>query len=454
MLPLLSLLLASDAPRELDALRLAPQVLTLENGLTLVVHEDHRAPRVALSMRVRAGAAEDPPGATGAAHVLEHLMFDGASSSEDIDYDRLLAEAGGSTNAWTSHDETVYVVEGPAGLLERALWLEADRLRGIQAGLDPAAVENQRLVVLNERLRDELSDDIYPRYALEWLLWPEGNPYRMPVLGTREDLGKVDAATLEGMHRAWYVPGNLVLVVVGDVEAAEVVEIARRTLGALPAAPVPARVSAEALVPELPWLKGEERWLLREDIADQHLYVAWQTVPRGHPDEAALDVLAELLSGGRGTLLDDALYYRRQRATELGVWTSNGRLGGELIFHAARDDQRLLPMLRALDGALDSLRARPPSPEAVARAVSRRWAASLRSLERLSDVAEVLGDCQVTHGDADCLADELERYLSVSPEDVQRVANVYLGEARVVLSVVSEGEERYALPGSLEVYAP
>ncbi|MCB9763383.1 MAG: insulinase family protein [Alphaproteobacteria bacterium] len=443
---------------DLSALRLSPTTATLDNGLTVAVHEDHRAPIVAISLRYRVGAAEDPPGASGTAHLFEHLMFEGTERVPSGQYDALLAAAGATNNAWTDHDWTTYQVQGPPEVLDLALFLEADRLAGLSTGLKAEDIANQRDVVLNERLGDEITDDIYPIYALHWLVWPYEHPYSLPVLGTRVDVQGAERDTLVAFFEAHYVASNAVLTIVGDVDAQEAIALAERHLGALPLAPAPARVGPEDWPRGDPgWVYGrftEERWVMLEDIDDQALYVAWNTVPRGHPDEPALDVLSMVLSGAQGTRLDDPLYYRRSRATGLSVWTGNGRLGGTFVFHATRDDRRLKPLLRVLDRELDRIRETPPSQEEIDRAISIWWADTVRALEDHEALADAIGECIVTFDEPDCLADDLGRYLAVTPEDVQRVANTWLVEQRVVLSVVSAGERRLEIPGSAEVYAP
>lgn len=430
--------------------QLDPIVEVLDNGLTVIVVEDHRAPVVALSLRYRVGAAEDRPGHTGKAHLFEHLMFEGTAEVPVGQYDALLAEVGATNNAWTDHDYTVYQVQAPPGALERALYLEADRLAHLDEGLGETEIANQQDVVLNERLMDEVGDSSYPLYSLSLALWGEAHPYAWPVLGTREDVRSTERAELVTFFDTHYVPSNAVLCLVGDLDTAEALNLVRQTLGALPLEPAPTRATSAPLPPRV----GEERWWMPEDIDDEALYVGWITVPRGHPDEPALDVASMLLSGGRGTLLDDALYYERSRATDNGAWTANGRLGGEFVLWATRDDRRLQPLLRQMDKAIATLAAAPPPQEDVDRAVASWRGMLLRSLEDPEVLADTIGDCYETWGEPDCIGREIARYLAVTPADVQRVVSQYLGSNRVVLSVSSPGDERLSLPNSIVIYPP
>ena len=437
----------------LQALALHPAVTHLDNGLVVVVQEDASAPLVSTSLLYRVGAAEDAldGGRTGKAHLFEHLMFEGSASvpqpGSEQGMDALLGAAGVTSNAWTSHDWTVYTMEGHPGALELMLFVEADRMGWLD--VDPEDVDNQRDVVLNERLADELSDVDHPQYALAWLLHPEGHPYQYPVLGTSRDVREVSQEELEAFHARWYAPSNAVLVVVGDVRAQTVFDAAARHFGAIEAGSAPPR--PEGVPHEL---LGSERWLMVDDRAHPALYVAWPTVPHGHPDEPALDVLVEILSGGRGTRLDEPLVYERNRVTEVAAWTSNGRLGGELVVALERADQKLGPALRVVDREIARVQEQGVSQAEVDRAVGAWLGDELAAAQDRGVRADVLALCAASHGEPDCWAEELRRVEAVTPADVQRVARTWLGEDRVLLSVAAPGDEGYALSDSARVYAP
>lgn len=451
---LTGLTLAADPA--MDALRLAPLWTTLDNGLTVVILEDHRAPVMALSLRYEVGAAEDTQpvagravGRTGKAHLFEHLMFEGTPDYPSGEYDRRLADLGADNNAWTDHDATVYQVQGPIDALETALALEADRMAWLGEALGEDVVKNQIDVVLNERLGDEMSDYVYPYYSLDWLLWPEGHPYRWPVLGTRADLNSMPRDELVAHHQRWGGPANATLVLVGDFEAEAALALVQATLGRVPRSPAP---PPRALDVVGPGLIGP--WLMVEDLAFPQLHLAWRTVPRGHPDEPALDVLAMVMSYGRGTRLDDALLYRRAVATDVSVSTANGRLGGGFYVFVQRADKPLAPALRVVERELERLLADGPSEDEVRRAVASWRVFFISGLEDPELLADTLGECLRVYGDPSCLAAELGRYEAVTAADVHRVARTYLNEDRVLLSVVAPEDARFALPESATVSPP
>jgi zinc protease len=447
LLTLLPLALAGDPV--LDALHLEPRVEVLDNGLTLILHEDHRAPVVATSLVYKVGSAEDRPGRTGKAHLFEHLMFEGSANVPAGAFDTWLAEAGAVNNAWTDLDWTAYTIQGPPGALELALFLESDRLGWLPHGLTDEALENQRGVVSNERLGDETDDNSWPIYALEAALWPEDHPYHWPIVGTMEDINGVSRGELMAFFSRWYVPGNAAMVVVGDFETEAALAAARAYLGAVPEKPPPERPLVES-----PPLAGEHRRVFYEDMDDAQLYLAWRTVPEGHPDEAALDLLSELIAGGRGRPLDDKLYYRRARTTGVGAWSWNGRLGGEFVIWATRDSEPLEPLIKHIDRELTRIREAPPSQEEVDRVLARWKTQTLQSLEDHASLADALGLCWARFDTPDCLDSDLARYLAVTPEDVQRVAQTWLTDDRLILSVLSFQEAALAVPGSAPVVPP
>lgn len=447
-----SLALAEDPA--VTALRLEPTVTTLENGLTVVVHEDHRSHAFATSLMFGVGASEDvlplpdgTPGSTGKAHFFEHLMFEGSVHAPEDSYDTWLADAGAVNNAWTDNDWTTYNIQGPPEALELALWLESDRMGWLE--LTEEDVDNQRGVIANERRGDEGADSVYPNYALNWTLWPEGHPYRWPVLGTMRDIERVPQTELDGHFRRWYVPSNAVLVVVGDVDTETVLKHAARIFGEVPAGQAPERATA----PEND-LQGSERWVMEESMAENQLWIAWPTVTRGHADEPALDMLALILSGGRGTRLDDRLYFTG-RANDVQAWTWNGRLGGEFVIFLTRSQEPVKPLLRQVDREIAKVQKRGVKDKELERIQSWWRTEYIRALEDMEFIADGLAECFWTFGDADCLDDDLQRYLDVTPADIQRVAQTHLGEDRVLLSVAGGHRiDDLALPESSLVGAP
>lgn len=435
-------LLAAAAPVE-ETLHLAARSLTLENGLRVVVHEDHRAPLVAVHVRYGVGSAEDER--AGMAHLVEHLLSEGSKNAPAGAFDRLLAAAGAENNAWTDHDALVCHTLLPAPYLDLALFLESDRMGWMVDAIDEADLENQLAVVGEERAMDADAPGGMDAVALNAATWPAGHPYHRAVLGTADSLAGVSLDEVRAWTGRWLQPGNASLVIAGDVEADAALDRARYWFGDVPGHPPPDRAPGEP--PPRPG-----RWLLVDGLDRSTLYAAWPTVPRGHEDEPALDLLAELLAGGRGTRLPDALVFGRGRFEEVRAWTDNNRLGGTFAVRLVRRGGRAEGMRRALDRQLARFARNPPSTDEVDGRKTRWRSWYLRATEDLEGRAALLADCLWARGEPDCLAWDHARHMAVTAEDVRRVAARYLADdRRALLAVVPEARLGLRDAGHLEL---
>jgi len=413
-----------------SALRLPYTTRTLDNGLQVIVHEDHRAPLFAAELRYRVGAAGDP--IPGLAHLVEHLMFEGSASAPQGAYDRWLAAAGASNNAWTSHDTTAFTVVGPAEALELALFLEGDRMGWLT--LDEEDLINQLAVVFSERELSLSAVGGWETPSVSAALYPAGHPYRRTVLGEPEPLSEVTIAQLADFVSRWYQPANAVLVVGGAVSAEAVFALAEQHLGIVPATSPPAQPAAAPVS-----LGSERRRVLYDEVAPT-LEVVWPTVPRGHADEAALDMLSGIL---------------HNRLSARGrVWTENRRLSGRLVAELTHPRGGLWRLRRRLDREVASLKSTPVSVAELAR-VQARWRTSyVRGAEGLEERVSLLAGCALDVSEPDCIGQILSERDAVSPEEVQAAAQAYLGDGRLLLSEVPLRQRRWALRGSAEVVMP
>lgn len=448
MLPLLLAPIALAALPVLSPPNFTTRRFVLDNGLEVVLHEDHRAPLVASHIFYRVGASEDPPGRSGLAHLFEHLMFGGSKHAPDSAYDRLLAEVGGDNNAWTDEDYTAYHAVVPRGALGLLLFLESDRMGWLVEGLSDEEIENQLLVVAGERGIGEDAPGGQDGDLIDRALYPAGHPYGRPVIGFEDELASVTRAELAEFHARWYAPANASLVLVGDFDSDAAEAEVRRWFGDLPTRPAP----PPRALPPLVELSQERRVKHEDDVERSSLYVVWPTVPEGHPDEAPLDMLADLLSSGPGSRLDDALYFDRRRADAVSAWTTNGRVSGAFTIELQSARRDLDDLLRDLDRVLDALRRSAPAPSELERQKTRWRSWFFRAGEDLADRAEQLDTCLVTTGGPACHAQDLALHEAVTPADVSRVLERWLPKGRrLLLSVVAPEHGRRALQGSLPV---
>lgn len=407
----------------LAALTLAPLVERLDNGLTVVVLEDHRAPIVATSLRLPVGSADDGPW-PGRAHLLEHLVFEGSANFPDQGYDRLLAAAGGAADAWTSPDWTVLGAVASPGALPGMLAAEADRLATLPRGLDAHDLPNQVAVVQAELLATQTRDQARGRAAVLASTWPADHPYHRPPAGTPQGVQSLALEPVLALWRERYRPAGAVLTVVGDVAAHEVLEAVRAGFGPLSGAPPPARGPAGDRLPP-----GRRHTVA--DLAEARLYLAFPAPPEG-PESPACELLARLFRAGGGAGLDSL----RDLPAQVGAWCWQGRLGGELVVWASSpvSPRELLPRARrALRRA-----ARPTADE-----LDRARADLLLELAALTEdpaaLAEALGHCQAVWGRADCLADRARALLALDAAALRRVARASLRRPTVVSVVPPAG---------------
>ena len=447
MLFLLSAALAETPP----LLQTTATVTTLDNGLTVVLEESHRTDTVALHLRFGVGSRDEVDGERGCAHLFEHLMFEGSANVPGASFDEWLTQAGGGNNAWTSDDTTAYHMTFPSGASELALFLESDRLGFLSAGVTEENVANQRDVVLQERAEGYAEPHGRDWDAFSRLMWPAGTPYHVPVIGTVED---VAGFTVEGTRSFWerhYRPDNAVLVLVGNFETAQMLERVEWWFSDVPEKPAPA---TPRLVEPIALPDAGGNGVIEDAIEDWGIWMGWAIPDSLHEDTVALDMLTYILSYGRGTRLDDAMYYKRRIANETWAWVSPGELASQFIIYTASVKPRIPKMARMIEGVLADVVKNPPTEAEMARAKAVLLAETLDNLERPEDRAEHLSDCMALLGKPDCFAESWARYEAVTSEDIVRAAQTWLTDERqVTLSVIPEGEGG-ALPDARPVELP
>src|SRR5262245_3027878 len=437
---------SSDTPgREWSADGKAPIPFTkhvLGNGLELVLHEDHSEPVVAVYVYYHVGSSREEPGRSGFAHLFEHMLFQGSQHVADNDHFRLIQEAGGALNGTTNQDRTNYFETLPAEHLELALMLESDRMGFLLPAMTQEKLDNQRDVVMNER-RQSYENRPYGlvHEAVLTALYPAGHPYSWPTIGSMTDIA---AATLEDVarfFRRWYGPNNATLAIGGDFESARALELVERWFGALPSGPPVARPA-----PEPARLAESCRLVLEDRVQQPQLTLVWPTVPLGHPDEAALDLLADVLSANRSSVLDRALLIDQSLATLVTIGHAAQERAGSLAVNLRPHAGVTLTRLEArVEELLAGLAAEGVDPRRLARLKRRREGELFRALETSAARTSRLGFDNLFHGDPGRIALELERRRGVSPEEVRDVLRRYvLDRPRVALSCVPLGKKELA----------
>ncbi|GAB78314.1 Predicted Zn-dependent peptidase [Austwickia chelonae] len=414
---------------------------TLPNGLRVVVNEDHSVPTVAVNIWVRVGSRHEPPGKTGFAHLFEHLMFQGSRQIACGEHFATLMAHGARLNATTWFDRTNYFDTVPSGAFELALWMEADRHGWLLDAVNQENLDNQRDVVKEEK-RQRYDNAPYGNALnhLYGLIFPDGHPYQHPTIGSMADL---DAATLEDVHafyRHWYVPGNTVLTVAGDITAEEAFRAAERYFGVIPAGELPEQPVSAPLRPLPAPVRGE--WT--EAVPSDRLYIGFRLPPDHTADYLAASCAVDCLGGLSISRLERALV----RDEELADFVSAGSLGlfdgvslGYLVVQAA-DGVDLDRLETRLCELVDDFAEQGPTSvdmEAVLAQSERSWLSGLASLEERADT---IGQYTCLHDDPHAVNTYLDRLSAVTADQVREAARTWLRSGhRAVVAVRPQGED-------------
>jgi zinc protease len=423
----------------------------LDNGLNVIVHEDHRCPIVAVNLWYHVGSKNEVPGRTGFAHLFEHLMFEG-SEHHDKGYFQPLQEAGGLLNGSTNADRTNYWEVVPTTAIDIALWMESDRMGYLLPALTQAKFENQREVVLNER-RQNYENRPYglaPMAILE-ALFPPDHPYHWLTIGVPEDLR---AATLDEVHRffaAYYHPRNASLALAGDIDLAAALDLARRYFGDIPPGP-----QVAAVYPPAARISSETRLLLEDRVEMPRVYISWHTPGLFQPDDAEMDLLADVLTSGKSSRLYRSLVYEQRIATEVAaIQNSREAAGFFQVIATAAPGRTLQDLLAAIDVELARIRAEAPTSDELERAkvqFEAQFVFGLQNVGGFGGKSDQLNAYNVFLGKPGWFDEDLARYFRATPESLRAAGARYLGDgARVIASVVPRGRPELAVADSTPV---
>jgi zinc protease len=412
---------------------LAVEKYTLPNGLTVLLHEDHKTPVAAVNVWYKVGSKDEQPGRTGFAHLFEHMMFQG-SKNHDRDYFMPLEKLGAELNGTTDEDRTMYYETVPSNALELALWLEADRMGFLLPAMTQEKLNNQRDVVKNER-RQTVDNVPYGQAeeALLRALYPTDHPYHHSVIGSMADLSAARLTDVAAFFRAHYVPNDAILCVAGDFQPGEVSRWIEKYFGPLPRGP-----EASPAKPNVPGLPDSKRIRMTDAVSLPRAQLIWATVPAHHPDEPALDMLAAVLGGlPKENRLFRALLYDRQLAAQVSASHPTLLLSGTFeVDLYAQPGHKLDELLPIADAEIERLKAEGPTAAEVRKAQNERESALVMGMQSVTRKASILNQSMGTFGDPLAYRTELENVFAVTPEDVKRVARKYLGAARIELDVL------------------
>jgi len=433
----------TDAHIDTTAIHIGYEKYTLENGLTVILHEDNSDPLVHVDVTYHVGSGREELGKSGFAHFFEHMMFQGSEHVADEQHFKVITEAGGSLNGSTNTDRTNYYQTVPANQLEKVLWLEADRMGFLLPAVDQTKFENQRETVKNERAQRVDNQPYGLRYELNGeAMYPEGHPYSWMTIGYVEDLDRVNVNDLKAFFKRWYGPNNAVLTVGGDINVTQTKAWIEKYFGEIPAGP-----PVDEPVPEQVTLPETRYMTLEDKVHLPLLQITFPTVYARHPDEAPLDVLSNILGGGKTSLFYKNLV-KQGMAVQAVVSHPCRELACEFQLLALANPAKvtsLSELQKVIGATLEEFEARGVTPDDLARTKGSIEASTVFGLQSVAGKVTTLANNEVFHQQPDLVAEDIERYNGVTAEDVMRVFNTYIKDANsVVLSVVPKGQPELA----------
>jgi zinc protease len=428
-----SISLAAQSP----ALSVPYTQFKLPNGLNVILHRDASVPVVSVNIWYHVGSGNERPGRTGFAHLFEHVMFEGSMHVPEGEFDNWLEAAGGNNNGSTSNDRTNYYEDIPANALELALFLESDRMGFLLDDKAPDKINGQRDVVKNEK-RQSVDNQPYGQAFMELpaMLYPAGHPYSWSTIGSMEDLSAASFEDVARFFRTYYVPGNASLVIAGDIDIANTRKLVEKWFSDVPAGkPVPP-INAPTAV-----LDGVKKKTITDRVQLPRLFLAWHTPALLKPGDAEMDVVSNLLSGGKNSRLYRRLVYDLQIAQDVNAAQQSQALDSNfMIIATARPGQSLDKIQAVIDEELDKLRTTAPEPREITRALNQIEANFYRSMERVGGFggkANQLNSYYKAAGTPDYFQKDLDRYRALTPADIKAAIEKYLPkDRRVELSVV------------------
>jgi len=411
----------------------------LANGLTVIVHEDHKAPVVAVSVWYNVGSKDEPKSKTGFAHLFEHLMFNGTENLPG-DYFTYLQQIGATDyNGTTYYDRTNYFETVPTGALERALFMESDRMGHLLGAVTQGVLDNQRGVVQNEKRQGDSRPGGLIQYTVQENLFPAGHPYHHTVIGSMEDLDAASLADVKQWFRDRYGPNNAVLVIAGDVTAAQAKPLAEKYFGNIGRGPV--NNPAQATVPTMAKAKTVE---MKDNVATTIIQRYWAVPGLLDRRLAALDIGASVLGGLASSRLDKIMVRDEKIAVGVSAYLQPLQRAGIFTIQA-QVKPGIDPSLvsKRLDQILAEYLAKGPSQDEVQRAVMSEVSGRIRGLEGVGGFggkAVTLAEGQTYAHDSNFYKKTLAQYASITPAAVRTTMQQWL--RRPALTVVLSPGER------------
>ncbi|HSW54669.1 MAG TPA: pitrilysin family protein [Ignavibacteriaceae bacterium] len=407
----------------------------LLNGLEIILFQNNSLPSAAVNIWYKAGSANEITGKTGLAHLFEHMMFQGSKNVPKEMHFKYIQEAGGTLNASTSFDRTNYFEKLPSNDLELALWLESDRMAFFLEALDQVKLDNQKSVVLNERLERY---DNQP-YGLAWEkiisnLYPDGHPYSWATIGYYKDIESYTLDDVSSFFQQHYSPSNATIVVAGNFEINKTKSLIEKYFGEIKNNGTPTSINSKSSHLE------DSKFITVEDKVNlERIYIAWHTQTAFSQDDAALDILSDLLTGSKNARLTRKLVYELEIAQDVNTMQFSGKYGGHfMIVATAKPGKSLDEIKKIIFDEISILTKEKISLRELKRSKNVIKSNFIYSLQNIDTIADMLNLYNYYLGEPNSFNFDLNRYNNVYENDISQVVNEYFQKNYVELRIVPE----------------
>src|SRR6266851_10035371 len=429
------------------------QKFVLDNGLTLIVHEDHKAPIVAINVWYHVGSKNEKPGKTGFAHLFEHLMFGGSEHAKGRYIDAMERIGATDLNGTTNPDRTNYFENVPTSALDYTLWMESDRMGHLLGAIDQKTLDLQRGVVQNEKRQGENQPYGVTRQLITQNTFPVGHPYSWTTIGDMADLDAASMKDVQDWFKTYYGPSNVVIVLAGDIDLKTAKEKMEKYFGDIPAGPPVAHHEV--------WIArmtGTHRQKVQDRVPQARIYKVWNIPEFGTADADYLDLVSDVLSAGKTSRFYKRLVYDDQIATNANAFVNLNEIGGQFFVQAtARPSQGLTQVEKELDEELARFLKDGPTAEELQRVKTQYAANFIRGIERIGGFggkSDRLAQSQVFRGSPDAYKISLKRVQNATAEDLKTAANRWLSDGVYALEVHPFPQYKTASTGADRSKAP
>ncbi len=427
--------------------------VVLDNGLTVIVHEDHKAPIVAVNVWYHVGSKNEKQGKSGFAHLFEHLMFNGSENFDD-DYFQAMDRIGATDlNGTTNEDRTNYFQNVPSSAIDVALWMESDRMGHLLGVVTQEKLDEQRGVVQNEKRQYENEPYGLVEEMMTKSTWPTNHPYSWTVIGSMEDLNAASLDDVKEWFQDYYGAANAVVTIAGDIDTKTAVEKVKKYFGSIPSGPPVSKHEA--------WVSkrtGTQRQYAQDRVPQARIYKSWNIPQWGSKELDNLDLVSDVLADGKNSRLYKRLVYQDQIATSVSAYVDVREIASQFtIVATAKPGIELAVIEKAIDEELARFLNEGPTAQELQRIKTQYFARFIRRMERIGGFggkSDILAMNQVYGGSPDYYKQTLKRTEETTVKDLQAAAKTWLSDGVYILEVhpfpeyttASEDVDRSKLP--------